>query len=66
MNNAGIGRHRDSWSEYQAWQATLNTNLWGVINGIHAFTPAMIAQDSPALSRWHADFKDDFERFTLE
>lgn len=49
MNNAGIGRQCDSWSEYEAWQATLSTNLWGVINGIHAFTPTMIEQDSPGL-----------------
>lgn len=49
MNNAGIGRQCDSWSEYEAWQATLSTNLWGVINGIQAFTPTMIEQDSPGL-----------------
>jgi hypothetical protein len=49
MNNAGVARHCDSWSDYEAWQATLGVNLWGVINGIHAFTPAMIEQESPGL-----------------
>ena len=49
MNNAGIARHCDSWSDYEAWQATLGVNLWGVINGIHAFTPAMIEQGSVGL-----------------
>lgn len=49
MNNAGVARHCDSWSEYAAWQAILGVNLWGVINGIHTFTPAMIEQESPGL-----------------
>ena len=49
MNNAGIARHCASWSEYDAWQAILGVNLWGVINGIHAFAPPMIAQNSPGL-----------------
>ena len=49
MNNAGVARQCDSWSGYDAWQAILGVNLWGVINGIHAFTPAMIEQESPGL-----------------
>jgi NAD(P)-dependent dehydrogenase (short-subunit alcohol dehydrogenase family) len=49
MNNAGIARQCGSWSEYDAWKATLDTNLWGVINGIQCFAPAMIEQGSPGL-----------------
>jgi NAD(P)-dependent dehydrogenase (short-subunit alcohol dehydrogenase family) len=49
MNNAGIGRATDSWTEYENWQAVLDVNLWGVINGVHTFAPAMIDQGTPAL-----------------
>ena len=49
MNNAGIGRPTDSWTEYGNWQAVLGVNLWGVINGVHSFAPAMIDQGTPAL-----------------
>jgi len=49
MNNAGIGRPTDSWTEYENWQQVLDVNLWGVINGVHAFTPAMIEQGTPGL-----------------
>jgi NAD(P)-dependent dehydrogenase (short-subunit alcohol dehydrogenase family) len=49
MNNAGIGRPTDSWTEYENWQQVLHVNLWGVINGVHAFTPAMIEQGTPGL-----------------
>lgn len=49
MNNAGIGRRTHSWSNYADWQATLNVNLWGVINGVQAFTARMVAQGTPGL-----------------
>lgn len=49
MNNAGVARPCDSWSGYDAWQTILGVNLGGVINGIHAFAPAMIEQESPGL-----------------
>lgn len=49
MNNAGIGRPTDSWTQYENWQQVLGVNLWGVINGVHAFTPAMIEQGTPGL-----------------
>ena len=49
MNNAGIGRLTASWSEYDGWQAILGVNLWGVINGVHAFTQTMIDQRTPGL-----------------
>jgi NAD(P)-dependent dehydrogenase (short-subunit alcohol dehydrogenase family) len=49
MNNAGTAMPCDSWGNYEAWQATININLWGVINCLHSFAPAIIEQGSPAL-----------------
>jgi NAD(P)-dependent dehydrogenase (short-subunit alcohol dehydrogenase family) len=49
MNNAGIGRPTDSWTEYENWKTVLETNLWGVINGVHAFAPGMIEQGTRGL-----------------
>ena len=48
MNNAGIARPSKSWDNYEAWRSIIDTNLWGVINGIHAFAAEMIEQGSPA------------------
>ena len=47
MNNAGVARHCASWSEIDVWRAVLETNLWGVINGIHSFLPSKIEQGRP-------------------
>ncbi|MEN3975802.1 SDR family NAD(P)-dependent oxidoreductase [Emcibacter sp. SYSU 3D8] len=44
MNNAGIGAGGGPFTDYAGWQQVLAVNLWGVINGVQAFTPAMIAQ----------------------
>jgi NAD(P)-dependent dehydrogenase (short-subunit alcohol dehydrogenase family) len=44
MNNAGIGRGGGAFDHYDRWQRLLAVNLWGVINGVHAFTEAMIEQ----------------------
>jgi NAD(P)-dependent dehydrogenase (short-subunit alcohol dehydrogenase family) len=49
MNNAGIGLRTGSWEHYDNWRRVLEVNLWGVINGVQAFTPALIAQGRPAL-----------------
>lgn len=48
MNNAGIALRAGTWRDYDNWQQILSVNLWGVINGVHAFTQAMINQDLPA------------------
>ncbi len=49
MNNAGVGGGLGKpWEAYDRWRQVLEVNLWGVINGLHAFVPAMIAQGSPA------------------
>ena len=49
MNNAGIESTAGSYGDYAGWQKTLAVNLWGVINGVHEFAPALIAQKKPAL-----------------
>jgi NAD(P)-dependent dehydrogenase (short-subunit alcohol dehydrogenase family) len=46
MNNAGREGGGGLFAEPARWQAILETNLWGVINGIQAFAPRMIAQGS--------------------
>lgn len=49
MNNAGLGAPTSSWAGYENWQQILNVNLWGVINGVHTFVPAMLKQNTPGL-----------------
>jgi len=44
MNNAGREGGGALFGEHARWQAILETNLWGVINGIQVFAPRMIAQ----------------------
>jgi len=43
VNNAGVGRPSKPWAEREAWETTLGVNLWGVVNGLMAFVPGMIA-----------------------
>lgn len=49
-NNAGVwgGTHGSRlWEHTRAdWEWTLGVNLWGVVHGIRAFIPRMLAQDS--------------------
>jgi NAD(P)-dependent dehydrogenase (short-subunit alcohol dehydrogenase family) len=47
MNNAGVGDGGGPWENYERWRKLIDVNLWGVINGTHAFAPAMIAQGLP-------------------
>ncbi|MEW2911166.1 SDR family NAD(P)-dependent oxidoreductase [Leisingera sp. JC11] len=49
MNNAGIGRPSGSWEEPEAWRAMIEVNLFGVLNGVQAFLPRMIAAARPAV-----------------
>ncbi|HEU0216359.1 MAG TPA: SDR family NAD(P)-dependent oxidoreductase, partial [Stellaceae bacterium] len=48
MNNAGVSAGGGPFDHYDGWQRVLSVNLWGVINGVHAFTQAMIDQGAPA------------------
>jgi NAD(P)-dependent dehydrogenase (short-subunit alcohol dehydrogenase family) len=47
MNNAGTEGGGQIFGDPERWRAILDTNLWGVINGVQAFAPAMIEQESP-------------------
>ena len=47
MNNAGTAPGGGPWEHYRALARVLDVNLWGVINGVQTFTPAMIAQGTP-------------------
>jgi NAD(P)-dependent dehydrogenase (short-subunit alcohol dehydrogenase family) len=50
MNNAGIGRNPGKpWENSAAWKSLLDVNLWGVIHGVEAFVPAMLASDAPGV-----------------
>jgi NAD(P)-dependent dehydrogenase (short-subunit alcohol dehydrogenase family) len=47
VNNAGVGRPSKPWSERDAWEIMLGVNLWGVVNGLMAFVPHMLAAGRP-------------------
>ncbi len=49
MNNAGVGGGGHAFENPDGWRRVMGVNLGGVINGVHAFTQAMIDQDRPAL-----------------
>jgi NAD(P)-dependent dehydrogenase (short-subunit alcohol dehydrogenase family) len=45
-NNAGVALAGAAWENTQAeWEWILGVNLWGVINGVRAFAPRLIAQN---------------------
>jgi NAD(P)-dependent dehydrogenase (short-subunit alcohol dehydrogenase family) len=44
-NNAGVGTFADPWfGPISVWHWVLGVNLWGVVHGIRAFLPRMLAQ----------------------
>ncbi len=50
-NNAGVGGSGSSagpiWERTpEEWQYVTGVNLWGVIHGVHAFLPRMVAQEA--------------------
>jgi len=49
MNNAGIDQGGHAFEKPDRWLRVLAVNLGGVINGVQAFTQAMIDQDRSAL-----------------
>src|SRR5208337_2736155 len=49
MNNAGIGGGGHAFANREGWTRLLAVNLGGVINGVQAFTQAMIDQNRPAV-----------------
>ncbi|GEO37488.1 oxidoreductase [Skermanella aerolata] len=48
MNNAAREGGGGLFADPQRWRDTLATNLWGVINGVQVFGPALIQQGKPA------------------
>lgn len=49
MNNAGVGGGGDALSNPDGWARLFEVNLFGVLNGVQAFVPQMIAGDGPGL-----------------
>ena len=49
MNNAGTGRGGNALSNPDGWDRVIGTNLMGVIYGVQAFVPAMVAGGAPGL-----------------
>ncbi|QQV77358.1 SDR family NAD(P)-dependent oxidoreductase [Sphingomonas aliaeris] len=49
MNNAGIGAGGDVLAPSADWDAVLGVNLMGVVHGVQAFVPAMLASDAPGV-----------------
>src|SRR5687767_1084102 len=45
-NNAGVALSGAAWEHTEAeWQWILGVNLWGVVHGVRAFAPRLIAQN---------------------
>ncbi len=49
MNNAVTRTEGSCWDSYDQWQRAIDVNLWGVINGVQCFVPAMLAQNSTGI-----------------
>ncbi len=50
MNNAGVGNNPGlPWENAVDWKALVDVNLWGVVHGVEAFVPGMLAAGKPAL-----------------
>jgi NAD(P)-dependent dehydrogenase (short-subunit alcohol dehydrogenase family) len=50
MNNAGVGNNPgEPWEHSDAWKSLVAVNLWGVVHGVEAFVPGMLAGEAPAL-----------------
>jgi NAD(P)-dependent dehydrogenase (short-subunit alcohol dehydrogenase family) len=48
MNNAGVGGGGHAFEKPDDWRRIIETNLFGVVNGVQVFTQAMIDQGRPA------------------
>jgi NAD(P)-dependent dehydrogenase (short-subunit alcohol dehydrogenase family) len=49
LNNAGTGRGGNALTSPEGWDRVIGTNLMGVLHGVQAFVPAMVASDAPGL-----------------
>ena len=49
MNNAGHGSGgAGAYTGLKKWRRVFETNFWGVVNGVHVFTPVLVAAGKPA------------------
>lgn len=50
MNNAGVGNDPGlPWENASGWKALVDVNVWGVVHGVEAFVPGMIASGNPGV-----------------
>ncbi len=42
-NNAGVVARHDAWGPLADWEWVLGVDLWGVVHGVRAFVPRMLA-----------------------
>ncbi|OHV90770.1 SDR family NAD(P)-dependent oxidoreductase [Mesorhizobium sp. ORS 3428] len=50
MNNAGVGNNPGRpWENRDAWKRLLDVNFWGIVHGVEAFAPRMLAAGKPGL-----------------
>ncbi len=50
MNNAGVGNNPGKpWENLENWKALVETNFWGVVHGVQAFAPGMLASGKPGI-----------------
>lgn len=50
MNNAGVGDNPGKpWENRDSWKRLLDINFWGVVHGVEAFAPRMLASARPGL-----------------
>jgi len=48
MNNAATGQGAGPWEHTDKWRRLLDVNFFGVLHGLEAFVPRMVAQGTPA------------------
>ena len=49
MNNAASRVGGGAWAPLEDWHVAMDVNFWGVVHGVRAFVPRMIAQGTPCL-----------------
>jgi NAD(P)-dependent dehydrogenase (short-subunit alcohol dehydrogenase family) len=49
MNNAGVGRGAGALGDYERWRRLVDVNFYGVLHGVQAFVPELLARRAPAL-----------------
>jgi NAD(P)-dependent dehydrogenase (short-subunit alcohol dehydrogenase family) len=47
MNNAASRTGGGVWAPLEDWHVAMNVNFWGVVHGVRAFLPRMVAQKTP-------------------